>query len=79
MDFPIGTPKRLTTAVEGEFQPTWSPDGQWVSYTTFPASTGGNLYRVRSDGSTQPQRLTNEAAFWQRPAYTPNGSRIVAL
>ena len=79
MDYPNGTPRRLTTATHGEFQPAWSPDGQWIAYTTFPANTGGDLYRARSDGSGQPQRLTNEPAFWQRPAYTPNGSRIVAL
>ena len=30
-----GTPRRLTTADEGEFMPAWSPDGQAVVYTTW--------------------------------------------
>lgn len=79
MDYPNGTPRRLTSAPEGEFQPVWSPDGQWITYTTFPTKDGGHLMRMRADGSGQPQALTRELAFWQRPVYTPNGSRIVAL
>lgn len=79
MDYPGGTPKRLTNATHGEFQPAWSPDGQWITYTTFPSQEGGDLFRVRSDASGQPEKLTSEKAFWHRPAYTPNGARIVAL
>jgi Tol biopolymer transport system component len=79
MDYPSGTPKRLTASAEGEFQPTWSPDGQWIVYTTFPAKEGGSLMRMRADGSGQPQRITNQLAFWQKPVFTPNGQRVVAL
>jgi Tol biopolymer transport system component/imidazolonepropionase-like amidohydrolase len=79
MDYPNGTPRRLTTGDEGEFEPAWSPDGQWIAFTTFPTREGGQLYRVRADGGAQPQKLTNEAAHWQQPVYSPNGSRIVAL
>lgn len=77
MDYPTGIPKRLTTSNFGEFEPTWSPDGAWIAYTTW-ADSIGYLNRVRSDGSGQPQRLTPEAALWTSPAYTPNGARIVA-
>jgi imidazolonepropionase-like amidohydrolase/Tol biopolymer transport system component len=79
MDYPGGAPRRLTSAVEGEFQPAWSPDGQWIAYTTFPSKEGGSLMRMRADGSGAPQKLTSELAFWQRPVFTPNGQRIVAL
>jgi Tol biopolymer transport system component len=79
MDYPGGAPRRLTNSNEGEFQPAWSPDGQWIVYTTFPSKEGGSLMRMRSDGSGAPQRLTNQPAFWQKPAFTPNGQRIVAL
>ena len=79
MDYPNGTPRRLTQGAEGEFQPAWSPDGQWVAYVTFPNNAGGNIYRVRADGSGQPQKLTTENAYWRTPAFTPNGSRILAV
>ncbi|HEV8612988.1 MAG TPA: amidohydrolase, partial [Gemmatimonadales bacterium] len=34
MDWPNGTPKRVTNMEVGEYQPAWSPDGQWIAYTT---------------------------------------------
>ncbi len=77
MDYPNGTPKRLTSSNFGEFEPTWSPDGQYIAYTTW-ADSIGYLNRVRSDGSGQPQRLTPQQALWSSPEYTPSGSRIVA-
>jgi Tol biopolymer transport system component len=77
MDYPSGTPKRLTNQSFGEFEPTWSPDGQYIAYTTW-ADSIGYLNRVRSDGSGTPQRLTPQQALWANPVYTPNGNRIVA-
>ncbi|MDB4893385.1 MAG: hypothetical protein JWL61_5240 [Gemmatimonadetes bacterium] len=77
MDYPNGTPKRLTNTDRGEFEPVWSPDGQWIAYTTWDDSIG-YLNRVRSDGSGRPQRLTPQQGLWTNPVYTPNGQRIVA-
>ena len=77
MDYPNGTPKRLTSANRGEFEPAWSPDGQWIAYTTWDDSIG-YLNRMRSDGSGRPQRLTPQEGMWTNPVYTPNGQRIVA-
>ncbi len=77
MEYPSGTPKRLTTSRFGEFEPAWSPDGQYIAFTTW-ADTVGYLARVRSDGAGQPQRLTPQGGFWSGPVYTPNGQRILA-
>lgn len=77
MDYPNGTPKRLTKADHGEFEPAWSPDGQWIAYTTWDDSIG-YLDRIRSDGSGRPQRLTPQEGLWTNPVFTPNGTRIVA-
>jgi len=77
MEYPNGTPKRLTNSPFGEFEPVWSPDGQYIAFTTW-ADTIGYLARVRSDGSGPPQRLTPQGAFWSGPVYTMDGARIVA-
>jgi imidazolonepropionase-like amidohydrolase/Tol biopolymer transport system component len=79
VDWPSGTPRRVTTANIGEYQPAWSPDGQWLVYTTWSTGQGGALYKVRSDGRSQPQRLTTSSALFQQPTWSPNGQRIVAL
>ncbi len=78
MDIPGGKPRRLTSSNAREFQPTWSPDGQWLAYVTW-SSDGGQIWKVRADGQGQPQQLTRLAAFYSDPAWTPDGARIVAL
>src|SRR5690606_2418979 len=78
MDWPSGTPRRVTTQNVGEYQPVWSPDGTSLVYTTWSNSTGGALMRVPAAGGT-PQRLTTEAGFWQTPAFSLDGRRIVAI
>ena len=77
MDYPNGTPKRLTSSSKGEFEPAWSPDGAWIAYTTWDDSIG-YLNRMRSDGTGRAQRLTPQEGMWTTPVYTPNGARIVA-
>jgi imidazolonepropionase-like amidohydrolase/Tol biopolymer transport system component len=80
MDWPEGTPRRLTNSELQEHQPTWSPDGRYVAYTTWSQEHGGHIYRVGSNArAAAPQRLTVQAAFYQQPEYAPDGSRIVAV
>lgn len=73
------TPRRLTSLDLGEFEPAWSPDGQWIAYTTWSQADGGHIYRVRADGRGRPEKLTRRGAFFQQPAFSPDGRRIVAL
>ena len=61
----------------GEYEPAWSPDGQWLAYATWDNAQGGFLYRARADGTGQPQRLTMASAFWQEPVYSNDGARLV--
>ncbi|MBC7893965.1 MAG: PD40 domain-containing protein [Cytophagaceae bacterium] len=78
MDLPSGTPRRLTTARMGEFDPAWSPDGQSLAWVGWSEADDGNVYRARVDGGA-PERLTMEAAFYQRLAWTPDGTRLVTI
>ena len=72
-------PTRLTNLDMGEFQPAWSPDGQWIAYTTWSQADAGHIYRIRADGRGRPEKLTRRGAFFQSPAFSPDGRRIVAL
>ncbi|MEX2528114.1 MAG: amidohydrolase family protein [Gemmatimonadota bacterium] len=72
--------QRLTDQNVLEFHPAWSPDGRWIAYGVWDASAGaGHLYRVRSDGSAAPERLTSLPGLYQEPVWSPDGSRIVSL
>jgi len=78
MDLPNGTPHRLAPSEDvGEFEPAWSPDGQHVAYVTWNDIDGGTVSRVRSDGSGRPQRLSSKPAYYEKPAYSLDGRRIV--
>jgi DNA-binding winged helix-turn-helix (wHTH) protein/WD40 repeat protein len=50
-----------------------SPDGQWVTYTTFPES---NLWRSRLDGSERLQ-LTFPPVNAHEPRWSPDGKAIL--
>jgi imidazolonepropionase-like amidohydrolase/Tol biopolymer transport system component len=87
MEWPGGTPRLLTNdgpfargvmnGPEGEFMPTWSPDGQFVTYVTW-TTIGGHIKRVRSVGG-QPETLTPFEGYYLDPVYTPDGERIVFI
>ena len=78
MQWPDGTPRRLTDADVNEHMPVWSPDGAWVAYATWDDEAGGHLYRVAGDGGA-PERLTTTPALYNAPAWSPDGERIIAV
>ena len=77
MDLPSGTPRRLTTADEGEFMPAWAPDGQSIIYVTWTTS-GGHIKRVATGGGAA-SALTRVAGYYLDPAFTPDGAQVVFL
>ena len=44
-----------------DYDPVWSPDGQWIVFTSDRAGSA-DLYRVKPDG-TALERLTNSPAY----------------
>jgi WD40 repeat protein len=72
-------PRRVTNSETGEYHPIWSPDGEWIAYVTWSSITGGDIWKVRADGKSAPQKLTQVSAYYKDLAWSPDGSRIVAL
>jgi len=79
MDFPGGTPRRVTTLDANEHYPTWSPDGTALAFATWDDRAGGHVYRVATTGLATPQRLTAVASRYAQLAWAPDGRRIVAV
>ncbi|HEX9106370.1 MAG TPA: hypothetical protein VF832_04070, partial [Longimicrobiales bacterium] len=59
--------------------PTWSPDGHWLGYVTWSDATGGDVYRVRTDGRGGPVRLTRIPGDYTEPAWAPDGRRLAVV
>jgi Tol biopolymer transport system component len=75
---PDGTPSRLTPDdfSPQEFAPAWSPDGQWIAFTTWEDQEGAHVWRVRATGG-DPTQLTTPAAEYVHPAWSPDGNELV--
>ncbi|HEX7114552.1 MAG TPA: amidohydrolase family protein [Steroidobacter sp.] len=78
-----GTARRLThtplTVAGGtENQPSWSPDGRWITYVSWTGD-GGHVWKADSTGRSKPKRLTNTPGYFHQPVFSPDGKYIVAL
>jgi imidazolonepropionase-like amidohydrolase/Tol biopolymer transport system component len=71
-------PRPLTPGTASEHQPAWSPDGRWIAYVMWDGDQG-HIMRVAADGRGSTQRVTREGGVYLTPAWSPDGSRIVAL
>jgi Tol biopolymer transport system component len=78
MDLPAGKPHRLTELNQGEYSPTWSPDGRYIAFVTW-TDHGGDIDRVRADGKAAPETLSRQPAFYQDLTYTPLGTRLLVV
>ncbi|GAB3503657.1 amidohydrolase family protein [Emticicia fontis] len=77
-DYPNGTPRLISTNDFTEAQPAWSSDGKNLVFTTWTPE-GGNLYKVNVDGTPNLQKLTQSAALYAQPVWTPKNDRIVFI
>jgi serine/threonine-protein kinase len=51
---------------------TWSPDGQYLVFT----SDGNGIFQARGDGVSQPQALMHDRPFQFPCSFTPDGKRL---
>ncbi|MDT0559476.1 amidohydrolase family protein [Ichthyenterobacterium sp. W332] len=73
---PNGTPKRLTNGTDFEFEPTFSPDGNTITYVTWNDENLGAIYSSTSIGGTAT-KLTSEKGIYRTPSYSNDGKYIV--
>jgi imidazolonepropionase-like amidohydrolase/Tol biopolymer transport system component len=77
-DLPNGTPVRLTTLNDYEFEPSFSADGKKIIFTTWNDTTAGAIYNLDiADVNARPVKLTTEKAIYRTPSISPDGTRIV--
>lgn len=76
-DLPKGKPRVLVNQSFGQFHPSYSPDGIWISYVSWSDAEGGQVWRVLSDGGA-PEQLTKIPGLYQYPSWSPDG-KIIAV
>jgi len=68
---------RLTTNRAIDTEGSWSPDGEFI-YFTSDRSGGPQVYRVPSSGGT-PERVTFEGSYNARPRLSPKGDKLAMV
>jgi imidazolonepropionase-like amidohydrolase/Tol biopolymer transport system component len=72
-----GKARLLTKDIGWQMQPVFSPDGQYIAYTSDEAG-GDNIWIMKADG-TEARAVTSETfRLLNSPAWSPDGEFIVA-
>ncbi|NRB63471.1 MAG: amidohydrolase family protein, partial [Saprospiraceae bacterium] len=77
MDYPTGTPQRVTDHNFTEAMPVWSPDGTQLAFVTWEGDEG-HIYTVDIAGGN-PQKLTTQAATYSELAWDEKSDRLIFL
>lgn len=75
---PDGSPLRLTSN-KGvyEYQPSFSPDGRKLLYTTWSDAALGAIHIRDANGRGNGTRLTKDKGFYYHPRFSPDGKQVV--
>ena len=74
---PNGKPERITKGSDFEFEPSFSPDGKTLVYTTWNDADAGAIYKVALQGNSKPVKLTAEKGIYRLPSFSPDGKQVV--
>lgn len=92
LELETGRLTNLTAGSIGDYMPSWSPDGEWIAFSSIrdstplepgsdPAGTPrrfrSDIYAVRRDGSGLKRLSTSGRMF--SPRWSPDGRHIVAV
>ena len=79
LDLVRGTSTRLTFDEGLDTEQLWSPDGETIVWSSDRDGGSDNLYRKRSDGSGEIERLTENGAPQWATSWSPDSRRILYM
>jgi eukaryotic-like serine/threonine-protein kinase len=69
-----GTRIPLPASLEGDFDPAWSPDGEWIAFTTL-VNNRSQLAKINLN-DMRVVRLSDDAFQDSSPAWSPDGTQL---
>jgi imidazolonepropionase-like amidohydrolase/Tol biopolymer transport system component len=72
-----GEAKAITTGIEWDMQPRYSPNGKWIAFTSDRAG-GDNIWIMNRDGSDPKQVSKETFRLLTQPAWSPDSEFVVA-
>lgn len=76
-ELPNGTPVRVSSTTELEFEPSFSPDGKKIVYTTWTDEHGGAICTFDLQSGIRASKITSEKGIFRQPSFSPDGRTIV--
>ena len=75
-DLPNGTPVRLTSSIDFEFEPSFSPSGEEIVYTTWNDENMGAIYKLNLKSKKQI-KITADKGIYRTPRFSADAKEIV--
>lgn len=72
-----GSPNRLTYSSGGDHQPVWSPNGDWIAFTSW--RDGDKEIYVKPAGGGTARNVSSSAGDDWSPAWSPDGTTLIYL
>jgi Tol biopolymer transport system component len=68
---------RLTDNDANDFDPSWSPDGEKIAFSSFrDGFNNQEIYVMNADGTDQTRLTDNDDALDREPSWSPDGEKI---
>ncbi|MDQ3111090.1 MAG: amidohydrolase family protein [Bacteroidota bacterium] len=74
---PDGKPARLTAGKDFEFEPSFSADGNKITFVSWNDENTGAVMSIVWKTSTTAQKVTIEKGIFRTPSFSPDGKNIV--
>jgi Tol biopolymer transport system component len=78
-DLERDVPTRLTFDEASDAGPVWSPDGQYVAFTSERGEGAPNVYRKAADGSGEVERISESNVAVTAWSWSPDGKTLAVM
>lgn len=75
-ELPNGKATRISSGTDFEYEPSFSPDGNTIVYTTWNDENSGAIYSTGLNGGAT-RKITAAKGIYRQPSFSPDGKSIL--